>query len=199
MELNSVLNFFKTPAGKAVLDHQENEETAVKRREWANTIKVADAEYERIAPPLLATEKEALNRLETIRQKVREMLAQAERDYDAARRRRAQAQEDRHQIVWPAMASLRETCSPKIDRFARVLEDRRASSPEAEHEEGTFPYRHTVSSTAMSIQAAARRINQLLLHDIPALKLLVLTDEELEARFKDIEVSIPEVKMEKIA
>jgi hypothetical protein len=202
MDLNAMVEWLTgTQEGQAVAAAtaaKEEDRRLAEREGWARQIRIANEQYEKLSPPLIATEQRTAQALEETKKKAADMIRDAERIHTEAKRARQKAGEDRDRDTLPAQAHLRRTASPKIIEFARELETRRRTLS-VNNEWGRVAASSTgegvIASSADSVKAIVVRINEILCSEIARLELEPVSDEELEERFEALRRSIPQVEM----
>ena len=140
-----------------------------------------------------------LQKLEAVKKRAAEMIAEAERPYQQAVQDRSNACAQHDRVIATLEYDLCRTASPSIDKFAEELEQIRRSLTLSEQIGTTANGRQIVThSNAPSMQRAAVRIAEILCRELPRLKLEPLTDDELAEALQALRESVPKVVVEKL-
>jgi hypothetical protein len=95
------------------------------RKEWAEQVRKAEEEHQKVSRVLWAAEAEARDEVERTEQRAAEMIRKSKQAFFEKQHERQKADEKRHRELMPALGNLRRTASPKIYQFSKMLEDRR--------------------------------------------------------------------------
>jgi hypothetical protein len=191
------LSFFTNRrAPKSPNGPMHNEQLLEERKIAAEEIREARERYELESSPLLEDEKRAADELDDAKKKAERMVATAKERLLSAQRRRQAAEDKRDAIIRSGETRLRATRSPRIPEFFNALDERRKSL-RASEEWGTSKAggQIPVASTANSVKAATLRILTIMRDELRALELEPLNDDELTARFRELEETIPRIEM----